>query len=247
MKNNIKNCICFMMVMILSLSTFINIYAEEVNWEKYKSFKYTEMTDTEVGIFYYNGKKTKITIPAKIKGLKVSTVNILKAKGLKSIKLSRYVKIVYLAKNRTLKKVTVDKKNKYLSVKNNMVLNKKGTKLKTVLGGYDEITVPKSVKTVEVASFSGSKVKKVTFQKNVKKINSPFTNSKKLEKIVFKGNSIPKIKEESFGHVDNLDFHVNSKKLADDLLEELRDNQFLYVRIYVDNELIHEEQLKWVY
>ena len=65
-----------MMVMILSLSTFINIYAEEVNWEKYKSFKYTEMTDTEVGIFYYNGKKTKITIPAKIKGLKVSTVNI---------------------------------------------------------------------------------------------------------------------------------------------------------------------------
>ena len=247
MKNNIKNCICFMMVMILSLSTFINIYAEEVNWEKYKSFKYTEMTDTEVGIFYYNGKKTKITIPAKIKGLKVSTVNILKAKGLKSIKLSRYVKIVYLAKNRTLKKVTVDKKNKYLSVKNNMVLNKKGTRLKTVLGGYDEIVVPKSVKKVDRYSFGDSKIKKVTFQKNVMVIHSPFTNCRKLEEIVFKGNSIPKISEASFGHTNNLNFHVNSKELADELLEELRGKHYLYARIYVDNELIYEEKINRVY
>lgn len=65
--------------------------------------------------------------------------------------------------------------------------------------------------------------------------------------IIIKGNKIPKIKEVSFGHVDSLNFHVNSKKLADKLLEELRGKQYIYARIYVDNELIHEEQLKWVY
>lgn len=169
MKNIKQKIISLMMIIILCLSAFTNANAEDIYLEKYKSFEYTQYYDNKVGIFKYNGKKTKVTIPAKIKGLKVSTVSLLKAKNLKSIKLSRYVKIAYLAEIKTLKKVKVDKRNKYLSVKNNMVLNKKGTRLVTVLGGYDKITVPKSVKIVDVASFADSKVKKVTFQKNVKK------------------------------------------------------------------------------
>ena len=223
MKNSKQKIVSLMIIIVLSLSVFMNVSAEDIYLEKYKTFEYSQSYDNKVGIFKYNGKKSKITVPAKIKGLKVRTVNLLKAKNLKTIKLSRYVKIVYLAKIKTLKKVKVDKRNKYLSVKNNMVLNKKGTRLITVLGGYDKITVPKSVKTVDVASFADSKVKKVTFQKNVKKIDSPFTNCKKLTDIIIKGNKIPKIKEASFGHVDSLDFHVNSKKLADKLLEELRE------------------------
>ena len=153
------------MMLTLVLSNISIAQAETIKYEKYKKFKYVYADWKSVNIKYYTGKKSNISIPEKINGIKVRYVNLIKAKNLKKINISRYVKGVDLSGNRKLKKVTISSKNKYLSVSNNMVLNKKKTKLLSVLGGYDEIIIPKTVKKIGNCSFYRSKVKKITITK----------------------------------------------------------------------------------
>lgn len=237
--------VTIIMTVIMAVSCSGTANGEVIVYKKYKDFKYVREGDDQIGIYYYNGKKSKAVVPAKIKGVKVDTVNLIRAKGLKRIRLSRYVKYTYLAKVRSLKKVTVDPRNKHLSVKNNMVLNKKKTKLISVLGGYDVIRIPETVRTMEVASFYKSNIKKVIITKNVKRIESPFQDCKKLETIVFEGNAIPKIREESFGHSEHINFYVKTETLAKKLLRKLRGKQNIVAHIYVGDKLIYEEQLHW--
>lgn len=237
--------VTIIMTVIMAVSCSGTANAEVIVYKKYKDFKYVREGDDQIGIYYYNGKKSKAVVPAKIKGIKVKIVSLTRAKGLKRIRLPRYAKHIGLSEIPSLKKVTVDPRNKYLSVKNNMVLNKKKTKLISVLGGYDVIRIPETVRTMEVASFYKSNIKKVIITKNVKRIESPFQDCKKLETIVFEGNAIPKIREESFGHSEHINFYVKTETLAKKLLRKLRGKQNIVAHIYVGDKLIYEEQLHW--
>jgi hypothetical protein len=229
------------------VSCFTNTSAEGINYYKYKNFKYTDFDYKSVAIKYYIGKKAKAVVPTKIKGKKVVLVNLTRAKGLKQIRIPRYVKFIDLAGNRSLVKVTISKKNKNFSVKNNMILNKKKTKLVSVLGGYEEIRIPETVKTVNGYSFFRSKVKKVIITKNVKLIeDGAFYRSNKLKKIVFEGNTIPKFEWGSLGYTNDKNFYVKNKKLAKKLLKELKGKVNVYAHIYVGKKLFCEKKLEEV-
>lgn len=236
--------VTIIMAVIMAVSCCGTANAEVIVYKKYKDFKYVR-EGKWAGIYYYNGKKSKAVVPAKIKGVKVDSVNLIRAKGLKRIRLPRYAKHIGLSEIPSLKKVTVDPKNKYLSVKNNMVLNKKKTRLVSVLGGYEVIKIPKTVKTLESASFYKSNIKKVIITKNVKRIESPFQDCEKLETVVFEGNSIPQIREKTFGDCEHVNFYVKTEKLAEKLLRKLRKKHNIVAHIYVGDKLIYEEQLHW--
>lgn len=234
------------MVLILVFSNIHTTQAATIRYNKYKNFKYEYFDRKSIDIKYYTGKKSTVTIPEKIKGKKVRYVYLIRAKHLKKIKLSRYVKDVTLSRNRNLKKVTISKKNKYLSVKNNMVLNKKKTKLVSVLGGYEEITVPITVKKIGNSSFFDSKIKKLTITKNVKEIeSSAFAECKKLREIIFEGDLIPKIADTSFDNNDNkINFNVKNEKLVEELINELNGRFAINAHIYVGEKLVCEKQIK---
>lgn len=244
-----KKIIALVMMLVVMVSNVIPVNAEGYSYEKYKKFKYEYFDETSISIRYYTGKKAKVTIPEKIKGTKVRHVNLIRAKNLKSIKISRYVKDVCLSRNEKLKKVTISKKNKYLSVKNNMVLNKKKTKLVSVLGGYEKIVIPTCVKTITTGSFYHSKVKRVIITKNVKKIESSvFDECGNLKDIVFTGNKIPKIEEcAMYVLQDKINFYVNSEELADELLKEMEGKFYLDVCVYVGDKLVREKEIKFEY
>lgn len=244
-----KKFLSIIMTLVLIISCTASTQAEVIHYKKYKNFKYLMSAYNAIAIKYYNGKKAKVTIPEKIKGVKVRYVKLTRAKYMKEIKISRYVKEVRLSGNKQLKKVTISKKNKYLCDKNNMVLNKKKTKLMSVLGGYDEIKTPKTVKTLEINSFSRSKVTKVVLTKNVKKIKSTaFNCCKKLKEVVLEGDSIPKINENAFYSAsNNINFYVKNKELAEKLLKELDGKRNFYVHIYVGDELVLEKQIEYDY
>lgn len=240
-----KKIIAVIMMLMLVSSNIAMAQAETIEYEKYKNFKYVYADWKSINIKYYIGKKSNVSIPEKINGKKVRYVYLIKAKNLKNIKLSRYVKDAHLARNEKLKKVTVSKKNKYLSVKNNIVLNKKKTKLLSVLGGYDEIVIPKTVKKVGNCSFYGSKVKKVIITKNVKKIETEaFLYCKKLREIVFTGDTIPKIEETAiYSYLDEMKFYVKNEKLAKDLIKELEGKFYLNACVYVGDKLVYEKEI----
>lgn len=234
------------MMLILVFSNIHTTQATTIKYKRYKNFKYEHYDHKSIDIKYYTGKKSTVTIPEKIKGKKVRYVYLIKAKHLKKIKLSRYVKNVNLSKSRKLKKVTINKKNKYLCVKDNIVLNKKKTKLVSVLGGYDEIIVPITVKKIVTSSFYCSKVKKLTITKNVKEIEGcAFEDCKKLRDIIFEGDSIPKIEFATFdSYLDGINFYVNNEKLVEELITELDGRFDLNAHIYVDNKLVCEKEIR---
>lgn len=234
------------MAMILSLISVSPLQAEGYDYKKYKNFKYRFIDDDAILIEYYLGKKSKIKVPEKIKGIKVKYVFLKRAKNVKEITIPRYVKDVGLGSIKTLKKIKISKKNKYLSVKNDVVFNKKKTVLVNVLGGYNVITVPETVKKLDIGSFRNSRVKKVIITENVKEIgNSAFEHCYRLKTIVFKGNSIPKISYSALSIDDKMKFYVNNKKLGKKLIKELDGKTGGRAYVYVGNKLVYNKKLKF--
>ena len=246
-----KKLLSVMMALILLVSSGLPVRGEVIHYKRYKDFKYIKSDYKSINVRYYIGKKKKVSIPEKIKGLKVRYVYLIRAKSLKKIRLSRYVKDANLSKNRNLRRVTVDKRNKYLCVKNNMILNKKKTKLMSVLGGYETIKIPKCVKRLKNCSFYWSKVKKVIITKNVEVIEAgTFTEARKLHEIVFEGNRIPKIGDYDAidSYLPEMKFYVKNEKLADDLLKKLEGKTTLATAlIYVGNKLVRVKKIEYDY
>lgn len=243
-----KKLLCVLMAMVLSLISILSIQAEGRDYKKYKNFKYRFIDDDAILVEYYLGKKTKIKVPEKINGIKVKYIDLERAKNVKEITIPRYVEDVSLGSIKTLKKVKVSKKSKYLSVENNIVLNKKKTVLINVLGGYNTIVVPKTVKTLDIGSFRYAKVKKVVITEKVKKIdNSAFDRCNRLKTVVFKGNTIPKISDTAFRIDGKMKFYVNNKKLGKKLLKELDGKTGGRAYVYVGNKLVYSKKLniKW--
>lgn len=245
-----KKVFSIFLAMVLLVGNISTVYAEGQNYKRYKNYTYKKTTYKSISVKFYRGKKKSITIPEKIKKIKVTSVDLIRAKGVKKIKIPRYVKTVCLSGNKSLKKVTIDKRNKYLTVVNNCVLNKKKTKLISVLGGYKEIRVPETVKIIDGLPFLRSDASKIIFTKNIKKVKlGTFSGCFKVEDIVFEGDNIPDMEEcpaRNYGSKleNSMNFYVKNEKLADKLLEELDGKSSLYAKVYVGDKLVREKQLE---
>ena len=244
-----KRIVCMIMATIITISSTMITDAEGINYKTCNGFRYN-VDGKEIN--YYVGKKTTATIPAKIEGEKVRDVFLYKAPNLKKLKVSRYVKTIVVARNKKLKKVTIDKRNKYITVSNNCILNKKKTKLLSVLGGYKEIRVPETVKVIDGTPFLGSNVSKIIITKNVKKVTfGAFSKCFKVKEIVFEGDKLPPNMEgwpsRNWGSKleNSMKFYVKNETLADKLLEKIDGKSDLYAKVYVGDKLVREKQLNY--
>ncbi len=184
MKKMIRLTSVILSVVILLSAISIVVSAEGINYKNFKGFVYTDndVKDGCVRITNYKGKKTKVTIPKKIKGKKV--VQMTGFGKIKQLHIPDGIQVMYIAKAKKLKKITVNKSNKKYSVKNNLLLNKK----KTILYGCPRKNtnpkIPSTVKTIEHSAFTGATFEKIKLPNNLKTIGIyAFANCKKLESI----------------------------------------------------------------
>lgn len=244
-----KRIVCMIMATIITISSTMITDAEGINYKTCNGFRYN-VDGKEIN--YYVGKKTTATIPAKIEGEKVRDVFLYKAPNLKKLKVSRYVKTIVVARNKKLKKVTIDKKNKYLCVKQKTILNKKKTKMLSALGGYKVITVPDSVEKITVGALENVNLKKIIFGKNVKKMSSSVFGDgylcKNLKELIFKGNFCPKIEPDTFFFPGKkvLKITVKNEKIAKELYDQLIDKQDFHGKIYVGKKCIYDQVFKYL-
>lgn len=165
----------------------------------YAGFQYEEYEAKEEGrpvdksairleILNYKGPKRELTIPTEIDGMKVERVRSLRrAKNLRTMHIPNGVEIDGVLESAPkLKKITVSKSNKRYSVKNNALLNKKGTVLLDYPGGYSTLRVPDSV--TRIRNVKNSKFKRIKWGKNVRIIeNSAFSGNYGVQTLTVKG------------------------------------------------------------
>ena len=144
----------------------------------------------ELEILNYAGNEREVAIPTEIDGMKVvSVMSLSRAKNLRTLHIPNGVEVHWaLARAPKLRKITVSPDNRRYSVKNNALLNKKGTTLMGYPGGRTTLKVPDSV--VRIAeTFEGKKIKKIRLGKNVKKIGyMVFSRNTGLETLVLDRN-----------------------------------------------------------
>ncbi len=152
----------------------------------------------------YNKEKTKLILFKKQQKaefpstLKKIDVHYLGKSGITELVISAKAKITPAGETvydiPTLKKITVDKKNPYYTVQNNMLLNKEKTKLYDAPRSLTTLRIPATVKEVLLPinyDEDTNKLKKIVIPKSVTRINElTLANIKSLEHIeVEKGNS----------------------------------------------------------
>ncbi len=205
MKKTIKLISMILSVVILISSFSISASAGAVPKRyKYKGFVYSFCGKNKVSIGGYVGNKKKITIPTKIKKYKVVKLDLYGRpgtfKGVEQIHYPNRFNIGSLGLAKQLKKVTVNKSNPKYSTKNNLLLNKKGTRVESCPGGLKSVKIPDSVKTIGVTSFHNGNLTKVEFGKKVKMVDlSAFNSCLKLKVIKFNSG----LKEIEYDAFDN--------------------------------------------
>ncbi len=165
-------------------------------------------------IIYYEGKERELTIPTEIDGMKVTAVwSLSRAKNLRTLHIPDGVEMhKALADAPKLKKITVSKSNKRYSVKNNALLNKKGTVLMGYPGGYSTLKVPNCVTKI-AGEFYLTRFKKIIAGKKLKTIgNNAFSENKGLETLVL-DKKVQYIGDGAFGHCRKLRKVVLGKRV----------------------------------
>lgn len=204
MKNRLKIAGSFLVCLLLVINISVESKAGTVGSTRtWNGFVYTGFEDAEnpelnidksechLTILNYKGTKREITIPKKIDGIKVTQVwSLSKAKNLQTLHIPNGVEITHaIVTAPKLKKITVRKDNKEYSVKNNALLNKKGTVLLSYPGGYSTLKVPDSVTKIEGSAFFGAKFRAVQFGKKLKIIeNGAFYENYNLKTITTSKN-----------------------------------------------------------
>lgn len=237
MKKKLKVVVCFILLLVMFGNLSVESNAEIISRRTWKGFVYTgfpevpeeKKEDCRITILNYTGNKKELTIPTEIKGMKVvEVISLSKAKNLTTLHIPNGVEVRYaIGDAPKLKKITVQKNNSKYSVKNNLLLNKKGTVLLGCPGGYTTLKVPNSVKKIQSECCYGMKLKKIEFGKNVKRIDNvafyecnnlkeitinknvqtigrhAFAYCKRLEKVVLKSN-VKTIDDGAFAECNNL-------------------------------------------
>lgn len=186
------------MVLIFMFSfTSIMVKAEVVSKKTWNGYIYTgfmpkddvdgDKSNYKITILNYKGSKTEITIPSKIEETKVTHVlSLSKAEKLTTLNIPEGIEYIRIASAPSLKTVTVDKNNKKYAVKNNILVNKKGTVLFSCPGGVNNPKIPSSVTKINHQAFMNFKQKKITLGKNVEVIDTyAFYKCTKLTTINF--------------------------------------------------------------
>ena len=120
-----------------------------------------------------NTNKTEITIPEGVTELRVGALGSFRQ--IKTLNLPSTLSYIeagwaFDGCGDTLKTITMPDTNKTYQVVDNMILSKSGKSLIKASMDREEITIPDSVKTIGVASITGTKIKKVTIGDNVETI-----------------------------------------------------------------------------
>ncbi len=201
MRNAVKIFICLFMLFMGTLSVSEMAHADKATYGVYKGIVYTDydMPEGEVKVVNYKGKKKKITIPSKIRGRKVTKVTRFEAsKKVKQMHIPASVKEISLSQAPALTKVTISKKNKYFKVKGKFVVNKKGNKICSGLGGIKSVRIPNDITIIGENSFYCSSIKKLTLGKKVETIeNYAFYECQKLTKVKW-NKALKKIEYSAF-------------------------------------------------
>lgn len=205
MKHGIR-AICMFLATVFMVVLFpVDSHAEIIDKRTWNGFVYTGFGSEEymaemegrpvdksvirLEILNYVGDKKELTIPTKIDGMKVAeVVSLSRAKNLRTLHIPNGVKVHWaLARAPKLKKITVLPSNRRYSVKNNALLNKKGTTLMGYPGGCSTLKMPDSVERIG-ETFGGSRFRKIMFGKNVRKIGyMAFARSKEVKTLLVNG------------------------------------------------------------
>lgn len=266
MKKLVKLLCCLMALLICSC--FIRVSAVEVDYRKYNGFVYTDYDNFYGGVTItnYTGTKKVITVPSKIKGNKVTMINLgKKTTSAVTLKIPASVRYIRVSKAPSLKKVVINKNNKYFKVENRLVLNKKGTVVRSCAGAVTSVKIPNTVNKIYHQAFAGAKIKTVTFGEKVKTIDTyAFSNCKQLETVTMKmglktigknsfdgcknlskvviENTInsPKVNDFAFnGTKAGIVFQVKNDSVANQLKSELEGSGVVGAKIYVGENLVY--------
>ncbi len=232
-----KFCLLLAFIIIFTAVPFNALSSEENN-----NFEYTENSDGTLTVTAYTGNETSITVPETIDGKTVTVIGEgvfnmtdFSDNNLKSVDCARFIslpktvkeiKSVYSLnslKNKyfsefdlpLLKGIEVDAENECFSSKDGVLFNKD----QTVLLRYPRsrrgrlYIIPKSVKTVGRAAFSGCKyLQNVKFSKNVETLESEaFIDCSSLTEIYVPA-SVKKIEKYAIGCKRYIDSDRNAEK-----------------------------------
>ncbi len=230
MKQKIRTICIILVVMLAAACLPLESRAMLIDTREWNGFVYTGYEDEEyeaemegrpvdksairLEIIYYEGKERELTIPTEIDGMKVTAVwSLSRAKNLRTLHIPDGVEVhKALADAPKLKKITVSKSNKRYSVKNNALLNKKGTVLMGYPGGYSTLKVPNGVTKI-AGEFYLTRFKKIKVGKNLKIIGyHAFSENKGLETLVL-DKKVQYIGDGAFGHCRKLRKVVLGKRV----------------------------------
>ena len=119
-----------------------------------------------------NTNRTEITIPEGVTTLEVGALGYFKKVEILNLPstLSYIQGWAFDGCGDTLKTITIPESNNTFKVVDNMILSKNGEILIKASMDRTEITIPSGVKTIDAASITGTKIKKVTIGDNVENI-----------------------------------------------------------------------------
>ncbi len=206
MKKALKSLSMVLTIVLLVSSMSFSTYAVNYKNREHNGFTYF-LIGKEITITGYVGNKTKITIPKKIKGYEVVDIDLqgkgASLKGVTRVHIPNKFSIGGgWAYAKDLKKITFNKSNKNYSVKNNLVLNKKGTEIRCCPGGLKKIKMPNSVKVVD--GFNSRDITKISFGKNATRVKQyAFASCEKLKTVEF-NKKLKKIEYCGFVSCDEL-------------------------------------------
>lgn len=209
----VKVICCFLMVIVIASGITMENKAEDDTEGKWNGFTYSGLYEEEFGtishsriVVSYEGGKRELTIPKKINGRRVVEVTgLYDAKNLRILHIPNGVDVSSaLSSARKLKKIIISKNNKKYKVKNNVLLNKKGTVLLGYPGGYRTVKIPDSVIRIDEQACAYANFEKIRWGKNTKIIGSDaFSGNNKLKTIVI-NKKVEVIENYAFSSCRNL-------------------------------------------
>lgn len=264
-----KKILSWTLIMIISICFYgESLDAAIYTYKKYNGIVYSEDFRDGIVVTNYIGNKKKISIPSKINGKEVVEVIRLKdADKLEKIHIPAGVEYIRVSQAPALKKVTISKKNKKYKVKNNLILNKKGTVVHSSVGTLKNVKIPNTVTRIYTDSFLGSKVKTITYGKKVKTVETyafknckklkavtmntevkkiagwAFTGCNKLSKVVINNTkNAPTIGDFAFYRTKKgIKFYVKNKTVAKQIKKNLKNTGVVNAKIYVGKELVYDK------
>ena len=239
---------------VVILATGVPVLANDVTEKRDENFVYYREGNMKGPwiIIDYHGKSKNVKIPYKYRKNKIEAVYLNdqyynndnsameKLDKIESIYLPATIEWVGISGLKSLKKVTISKKNEFLKADGKFILSKNGKNLLSAFNvKYPKI--PKTVRNIGGEVFAYSNVRKVTFSKNIKKLGIyMFNGCNRLKEVTIESKTLPKLERGTFDYMKKgVKFYVKNKTVAKDLKENL-DGKGTNADIFVKNKIVFE-------